>query len=96
MNEPVTLKQLAEVTDADLTGDDTRVVDDVTHDSRKAGPGSLFVAVRGELFDAHKFVPQVLEQGAVGVISEQQPPEGELWRWPQPKFSTIPRANCSS
>ena len=31
-------------------------------------------AVRGELFDAHKFVPQVMEQGAVGVISEQERP----------------------
>jgi UDP-N-acetylmuramoyl-L-alanyl-D-glutamate--2,6-diaminopimelate ligase len=30
----------------------------------------LFVAVRGELFDAHKFVPQIMEQGAVGVLSE--------------------------
>jgi UDP-N-acetylmuramyl-tripeptide synthetase len=34
----------------------------------------LFAAVRGELFDAHKFVPQVLGQGAVGVLSEQDAP----------------------
>jgi len=33
------------------------------------------VAVRGELFDAHKFVPQVIEQGAAGVLSELDPPE---------------------
>src|SRR5216684_260952 len=81
LNEPITLKQLAEITQADLTGDETAVVSDVTHDSRKARPGSLFVAVRGELFDAHKFVPQVMEQGAVGVISEQQPPEGFNGAW---------------
>jgi UDP-N-acetylmuramoyl-L-alanyl-D-glutamate--2,6-diaminopimelate ligase len=36
------------------------------------------VAIRGELFDAHKFVPQVLEQGAVGIISELEPPA--VWR----------------
>jgi UDP-N-acetylmuramoyl-L-alanyl-D-glutamate--2,6-diaminopimelate ligase len=48
-------------------------VTDVTHDSRQAGKGSLFVAIRGELFDAHKFIPQVMEQGAVGIISELEP-----------------------
>src|SRR6266576_5592295 len=81
LNEPVTLKQLAEVTHADRTGDETTVVSDITHDSRQARPGNLFVAVRGELFDAHKFVPQVMEQGAVGVISELQPPEGFNGAW---------------
>ncbi|MFN2498447.1 MAG: UDP-N-acetylmuramoyl-L-alanyl-D-glutamate--2,6-diaminopimelate ligase [Pyrinomonadaceae bacterium] len=69
-NDPVTLKQIAEVTGGKLSGDETAVVTHVTHDSRRAGPGSLFVAVRGELFDAHKFIPTVLEQGAVGVLSE--------------------------
>src|SRR5713226_921318 len=83
LNEPITLKQLAEITQADLTGDETAVVSDVTHDSRKARPGSLFVAVRGELFDAHKFVPQVLEQGAVGVISEQEAPPDFAGAWLQ-------------
>jgi UDP-N-acetylmuramoyl-L-alanyl-D-glutamate--2,6-diaminopimelate ligase len=33
----------------------------------------LFTAVRGELFDAHKFVPKVMEQGAAGIISELEP-----------------------
>src|SRR6266850_1382335 len=81
LNEPVTINQLAEVTDATLTGDGAAVVTDVTHDSRKARTGSLFVAVRGELFDAHKFVPQVMEHGAVGVISEQQRPEDFKGAW---------------
>src|SRR5882724_11653911 len=81
LKEPVTLKQLAAITHAGLSGDETAVVSDVTHDSRRARPGSLFVAVRGELFDAHKFVPQVMEHGAVGVISEQQRPEDFNGAW---------------
>ena len=81
LNEPITVKQVVEVTHAAFTGDGSTVVTDVTHDSRKAGPGSLFVAVRGELFDAHKFVPQVMEHGAVGVISEQQQPEDFNGAW---------------
>src|SRR5436309_15213770 len=72
--EPITLKRIAEVTSGKLTGDENAVVTDVSHDSRRAGPDSLFVAVRGDLFDAHKFIPQVIEQGAVGVISELEPP----------------------
>ena len=71
----VTLKQIAEVTGGKLAGRESAKVTDVTHDSRRAGPGSLFVAVRGELFDAHKFIPQVIDQGAVGVISEESSAE---------------------
>src|SRR5467141_1636613 len=73
-SRPVTLADVTKAVDGKLSGDDHLVVTDVTHDSRQAGPGSLFVAIRGELFDAHKFVPQVIEQGAVGVISEIERP----------------------
>ena len=75
--EPVTLQQVTKAVGGKLNGEANTPVIDVTHDSRRAGPGSLFVAVRGGLFDAHKFVPQVIEQGAVGVISELEP-QGEL------------------
>jgi len=43
----------------------------------------LFAAVRGELFDAHKFVPQVMEQGAAGVLSELPAPENFAGVWLQ-------------
>jgi UDP-N-acetylmuramoyl-L-alanyl-D-glutamate--2,6-diaminopimelate ligase len=74
----VTVSEVAQATGADFVGDGNVPVTDVTHDSRQAGHGSLFVAVRGELFDAHKFIPQVMQQGAVGVISELEPPT----EWP--------------
>ena len=72
-NEPITVKRIAEITGRLLSGDENAVVTDVSHDSRRVGPGALFVAVRGELFDAHKFIPKVIEQGALGVISELDP-----------------------
>ena len=71
--QPITLQQVADVVGGKLTGDGNQPVIDATHDSRKARPGSLFVAVRGGLFDAHKFLPAVIAQGAVGVISELDP-----------------------
>ena len=50
MTEPVTIKALASITDAKLTGDETAQVTDVSHDSRRAGEGTLFAAVAGALF----------------------------------------------
>jgi UDP-N-acetylmuramoyl-L-alanyl-D-glutamate--2,6-diaminopimelate ligase len=70
----VTLNQVAQAVAAQLIGDGKVPVTDVTHDSRQAKEGSLFVAIRGELFDAHKFISQVIRQGAVGVLSEFEPP----------------------
>src|SRR2546428_12261107 len=70
---PITIQQIGAVAGGRVFGDPHSAVTEVTHDSRQAGPGSLFVAVRGGLFDAHKFLPQVIAQGAVGVISELEP-----------------------
>ena len=49
-----------------------REVIDISHDSRKVKPGSLFVAVRGFNSDGHQFVSQAVEQGAVGVVAEHK------------------------
>ncbi|HKY05794.1 MAG TPA: Mur ligase family protein, partial [Blastocatellia bacterium] len=49
---------------------------DVTHDSRACRPGTVFVAIRGEKIDGNNFIPQAVERGAVGVISETKAREG--------------------
>src|SRR5882672_7106342 len=71
--QTVTLGEIAQAVNGKLLGNEAAIITDVTHDSRQAGKDSLFVAIRGELFDAHKFVPQVIEQGAVGIVSELEP-----------------------
>ena len=81
--EPITVKRVARVTGGRASGDLKAAVTDVTHDSRQAKDGTLFAAVRGELFDAHKFVPQVMQQGAVGVISELEQPADFTGAWIQ-------------
>jgi UDP-N-acetylmuramoyl-L-alanyl-D-glutamate--2,6-diaminopimelate ligase len=73
-NKSIPTGVLVPIIGAQLSGPAEEQVSDVTHDSRVAGPGSLFVAIRGALLDAHKFIPQVMQQGAVGIISEQDPP----------------------
>jgi UDP-N-acetylmuramyl-tripeptide synthetase len=77
----VTLADVARAIGAELSGDASVEVSDVTHDSRQARAGSLFVAVVGEKFDAHRFVDQVLSQGAVGVLSERERPADFKGAW---------------
>ncbi|HJA92213.1 MAG TPA: UDP-N-acetylmuramoyl-tripeptide--D-alanyl-D-alanine ligase [Candidatus Eisenbergiella merdipullorum] len=43
----------------------------VVIDSRKAQKGSVFIAVKGERVDGHRFIPDVFEKGALGVICEE-------------------------
>lgn len=50
-----------------------KTIADITTDSRKAGKDSLFVAIKGEKVDAHRFIPAVFEQGALCVICERAP-----------------------
>src|ERR1051325_9384438 len=83
MPKTLTIKQIASITDGKLTGDESIVVTDVSHDSRRVGNGTLFAAVTGALFDAHKFIPQVMEQGAAGVLSERAAPDGFNGAWLQ-------------
>ena len=40
----------------------------VAFDSREVGPGDLFIALKGETTDGHRFVDGTFEQGAAGAI----------------------------
>jgi UDP-N-acetylmuramyl-tripeptide synthetase len=73
--------KVAEALDATLSGGSTTVVLDVTHDSRQARTGVLFVAIKGHTMDGHRFVDDVMRRGAAGVISEYDPPSGFESPW---------------
>ena len=45
----------------------------ITEDSRRVAPGTLFVALRGVHADGHLFVPSAIEAGAVAVLVEELP-----------------------
>ena len=49
----------------------------IVTDSRQAGEGSLFLALRGERTDGHKFIPDVLQKGALAVLCEERGTAGE-------------------
>lgn len=64
------LSQIAQWTQGELQGEDTSVASVVT-DSRAMQANSLFVALKGEHFDAHKFLAQAKQDGAVAALVSQ-------------------------
>lgn len=51
--------------------DDAIAFEAVSTDSRRDVGGALFVALRGERFDGHDFVPRALQENAVAVLVER-------------------------
>lgn len=49
------------------------VFNGISTDTRKLMPGSLFVALKGENFDAHDFLPELVGKGAAAVVAERLP-----------------------
>lgn len=52
-------------------------IDRIVCDSRSAGPGALFVAIRGgEEQDRHRFIPDALRRGVSALVVEEPQPAG--------------------
>ena len=64
------LAELARATAGRLHGANA-VFGTVSSDTRQIEPRALFVALRGERFDAHDFVPEAAKRGAAGAVVER-------------------------
>ena len=70
----LTLENIARVCGGTYYGPADKLQEEVMSvitDSRKAEEGCLFVPIVGERVDAHKFIPQVMEAGALATLSER-------------------------
>ena len=67
----------------------------VTHDSRQARLGTLFVAIKGGTMDGHRFIYDVMRRGAAGVISEQERPADFTGAWLQVADARIALAKAA-
>src|SRR2546428_11366092 len=66
---PTPLEQIAKFAGAEISSGDGNVsIDKISTDSRTLKRGELFVALRGENFDGHKFVEAAVKTGAAGAI----------------------------
>jgi UDP-N-acetylmuramoyl-tripeptide--D-alanyl-D-alanine ligase len=72
--QPMTNLQQAAgwIAGASISGDATRSFSRVHTDSRTVAPGDLFVALKGERFDAHDFLADVVARGAAAVMVSRE------------------------
>jgi UDP-N-acetylmuramoyl-L-alanyl-D-glutamate--2,6-diaminopimelate ligase len=55
-----------------LVGNGDVEVTGMTHDSRRAAPGTLYACVRGEHHDGHEFAPAAVAAGATALLAEHR------------------------
>ena len=87
---PLSILQISELAGAKLEqGDGKKSVERISTDSRTIKEGELFVALRGENFDGHRFVEATAKAGAAGAIVDLK------WKGKVPKKFAIIRAQDS-
>jgi UDP-N-acetylmuramoyl-tripeptide--D-alanyl-D-alanine ligase len=64
----LTLSQIARMVDGKLQGTDV-AIERLERDSRKVQNGDMFIALQGEHFDAHTFVPQVVGKASAVLVA---------------------------
>ena len=63
----ISVKTIEGPADVDIAGVDI--------DSRKVGPGHLFLAIKGTQTDGHQYIAKAIELGAVAILCEDMPAE---------------------
>ena len=72
--EQMTLENIAKSCGGTYVGDDALRGSEITGaviDSRQVEPGYLYIPIRGERVDGHRFIPDVFAKGALAVLSEE-------------------------
>jgi UDP-N-acetylmuramoyl-L-alanyl-D-glutamate--2,6-diaminopimelate ligase len=78
----MTLRELiSPISRALLAGNADTVIDDLVYDSRKVGPGSAFIALRGTHADGHDYIDRAIAAGACAVVAETAPPDNLDVAW---------------
>lgn len=62
------LKEIAQVTGAEINSDAEIIFERVATDSRKISTGALFIALKGEIFNGEDFVEEAFKKGAAGAL----------------------------
>lgn len=56
-----------------LIGSTNKIVNNITHDSRKATKASVFCAIRGFQVDGHSYIESAISKGAIAILCENLP-----------------------
>ena len=65
------LSKLAEISEGQLFGEVTSI-DSFSIDSRTLKQNDLYIALEGKNYDGAQFIPEAINKGAVGIISNNQ------------------------
>ena len=69
---PLTLGTIAEWCGGQIAPEHAGLtITGISTDTRRIGPGQLFVPLMGERFDGHAFISQARESGAAATISDR-------------------------
>src|SRR5688572_6576647 len=74
--KPATLEQIRHAIGGKALAPIPKTAPAITHvctDSRMLQPGCLFVALKGEKFDGHDFLPEAASKGAVAAVVQDVP-----------------------
>jgi UDP-N-acetylmuramoyl-tripeptide--D-alanyl-D-alanine ligase len=63
-------------------GDENIAIERIVTDSRGVQAGDLFIAVKGDRFDAHDFLDQVAKSGASAALVSREPSNADAWPLP--------------
>ncbi|MFN8945567.1 MAG: hypothetical protein ACK5WZ_13200, partial [Pseudobdellovibrionaceae bacterium] len=85
----LTLKNVLDWTQGQLLNPEHIKIDEVNFDgigsdTRSNMEGKLFVALKGDQFDAHEFLPQALGAKTAGVLIHRLPEKMDLKQFQQP------------
>jgi UDP-N-acetylmuramoyl-L-alanyl-D-glutamate--2,6-diaminopimelate ligase len=71
------LKKLKDILErvkvAEIAGNADVNIKEICFDSRKAGEGSVFIAVKGTKADGHEYIPEVIGRGCKVIVCEKLP-----------------------
>jgi UDP-N-acetylmuramoyl-L-alanyl-D-glutamate--2,6-diaminopimelate ligase len=69
---PMRLAELiADLAVEQVAGDGDTEIADLVYDSREAGPGALYLCVRGERVDGHDLAADAIQRGAVALVTDR-------------------------
>ncbi len=71
---PLSLREAALlIAGAQILGEPDTCFERISTDSRTAGPGDLFIALKGKTFDGHDFLPDVVARGVAAILVSRPP-----------------------
>ncbi|MHB9027973.1 MAG: UDP-N-acetylmuramoyl-L-alanyl-D-glutamate--2,6-diaminopimelate ligase, partial [Candidatus Latescibacterota bacterium] len=62
---------IRDVNAVSIEGDSSADIRSIEYDSRKVGPGSLFLAIRGHTADGNVFIPDAMKRGVAAILTDK-------------------------